>query len=140
MNTWNQDDGNVVVEFIGVTVSLLVPLAIIASACISVAGGYLSTDISARSAVRAFVVSADEVTAKRNAISTSRLVAQDFDGRQPKIATKISCTKRPCLSPGGFVTVRVSRDIALNLPRFLGPREVTVASQHTLVVDELRTR
>lgn len=140
MKTWNHDDGNVIIEFIGVTVSLLVPLAIIASACISVAGGYLSTDISARSAVRAFVVSEDEITAKRNAISTARLVADDFDGRRPNVATKISCTKRPCLSPGGFVTVKVSRDIVLNLPKFLGPRELTVASQHTLVVDELRSQ
>jgi len=52
--------------------------------------------------------------------------------------TKISCTKNPCLSPGGFVTVKVSKDVKLNLPRALGSRTVVVTAQHTSVVDELR--
>jgi len=134
------DQGNVIVEFIGITVSLLVPISIIASACISIAGGFLSTDISARTAARAFVISADEVTAKKNALSTARLVSDEYGSKRSNVMTKISCTKRPCLSPGGFVTVKVSRDVTLNLPRVFGSRELTVTSQHTLVVDELRTR
>ena len=44
------DDGNVIVEFIGITVALLVPLSIIASSSIMVANAYLSTDVSARTA------------------------------------------------------------------------------------------
>jgi hypothetical protein len=43
------------------------------------------------------------------------------------------------LSPGGFVTVRVSKQVNLNLPRALGSRSVVVMSQHTAVVDELRS-
>jgi hypothetical protein len=136
----SDDQGNVIVEFIGITVALLVPISIIASACVSIASGYLSTDISARTAARAFVISADEATAKKNANSTARLVSDEYDARRSEVSTKISCTKRPCLSPGGFVTVKVSRDVALNLPRVFGPREITVTSQHTLVVDELRAR
>jgi hypothetical protein len=37
------------------------------------------------------------------------------------------------------VTVRVSKEVVLNLPRALGSRSVVVTSQHTSVVDELRS-
>ena len=56
------DDGNVIVEFIGITVALLVPLSIIASSSIMVANAYLSTDVSARTAARAFVVSSSDAS------------------------------------------------------------------------------
>lgn len=136
----SNENGNVIVEFIGITVSLLVPLSIIASACIAVASGYLSTDVSARTAARAFVTSPTDAIAKKNAISTAQLSAEDFDSSKSRISTKISCSKKPCLSPGGFVTVKVNRDVSLNLPRIFGSRVVRVTSQHTLVVDELRSK
>jgi hypothetical protein len=133
------DDGNVIVEFIGITVALLVPLSIIASSSIMVANAYLSTDVSARTAARAFVVSSSDVSGSRAANSAAGLIAQDFDSRDASITTKITCSKNPCLSPGGFVTVRVSKEVRLYLPRAFGSRSVVVASQHTAVVDELRS-
>jgi hypothetical protein len=133
------DNGNVVVEFIGITVALLVPLSIIASSSTSVANAYLSTDVSARTAARAFVVSSSDAGGIRAANSAAGLVAQDFDAHNAAITTKVTCSKNPCLSPGGFVTVRVSKEVALNLPRAFGSRSVVVSSQHTAVVDELRS-
>lgn len=133
------DDGNVIVEFIGITVALLVPLSIIASSSIMVANAYLSTDISARTASRAFVISSSDASGHRAANLAAGLVAQDFDARDAAVTTKVTCSKNPCLSPGGFVTVRVSKEVKLNLPRAFGPRSVVVSSQHTAVVDELRT-
>ena len=133
------DDGNVIVEFIGISVALLVPLSIIASSSIMVANAYSSTDVSARTAARAFVVSSSDASGSRAANSAAGLIAQDFDSRDATITTKITCSKNPCLSPGGFVTVRVSKEVRLNLPRAFGSRSVVVASQHTAVVDELRS-
>lgn len=133
------EDGNVIVEFIGITVALLVPLSIIASSSILVANAYLATDVSARTAARAFVVSSSDANGSRAANSAAGLIAQDFDSRDAAITTKITCSKNPCLSPGGFVTVRVSKEVRLNLPRAFGSRSVVVASQHTAVVDELRS-
>jgi hypothetical protein len=132
------DSGNVIVEFIGVTVALLVPLSIIANSCIMVANAYLSTDVAARSATRAFVVSSSDTNGTRAANSAVGLTALDFDRKNGGLATKITCTKSPCLTPGGFVTVKVSKEVKLNLPRALGARSVTVTSHHTSVVDELR--
>jgi hypothetical protein len=133
------EDGNVIVEFIGITVALLVPLSIIANSSILVANAYLATDVSARTAARAFVVSSSDANGSRAANSAAGLIAQDFDSRDAAITTKITCSKNPCLSPGGFVTVRVSKEVRLNLPRAFGSRSVVVASQHTAVVDELRS-
>ena len=139
MKFFTLDEGNVIVEFIGITIALLVPLSIIANSSIMVANAYLSTDVSARTAARAFVVSSSDASGSRAASAAARLVGQDFDSRNWAITIKISCSKNPCLSPGGFVTVRVSKQVDLNLPRALGSRSVVVTSQHTSVVDELRS-
>lgn len=138
MNHINSSDGNVIVEFIGVTVSLLIPLAVIANASILVANAYLATEISARTAARAFVISNSDASGTRAASSAAGLAGQDFDSRNPGITTKIVCTKNPCLSPGGFVTVKATKDVKLNLPRIFGAHNIRVASEHTSVVDELR--
>ena len=138
MMRFRSDVGNVIVEFIGITVALLVPLSIIANSCILVANAYLATDISARTAARAFVVSSSDANGTRAASSAAGLSAQDFDSRNAAITTKISCTENPCLSPGGFVTVKISKEVKLNLPAAFGSRSVLVTSQHTSVVDELR--
>jgi hypothetical protein len=37
------------------------------------------------------------------------------------------------------VTVKVSKEVALNLPSAFGSRSIVVSSQHTSVVDELRS-
>ena len=132
------DAGNVIVEFIGITVALLVPLSIIANSCIMVANAYLATDTSARNAARAFVVSSSDANGTRTANSAVGVSAKDFDSDNTAIITKISCTHNPCLSPGGFVTVKVSKEVRLNLPAVFGSRSVLVTSQHTSVVDELR--
>jgi hypothetical protein len=139
MMRFRSDAGNVIVEFIGITVALLVPLSIIANSCILVANAYLATDISARTAARAFVLSSSDANGTRAASSAAGLSAQDFDSRNAAIMTKISCTENPCLSPGGFVTVKISKEVKLNLPAAFGSRSVLVTSQHTSVVDELRT-
>jgi hypothetical protein len=139
MKQFRPDRGNVIVEFIGITIALLVPLSIIASSSIMVANAYLSTDVSARIAARAYVLSSNDASGTRAANSAAGLSSQDFDSQVLIRPIKVSCTKNPCLSPGGFVTVRVSKEVNLNLPKALGSRSVVVSAQHTAVVDELRT-
>lgn len=139
MNRITSDTGNVIVEFIGVTVALFLPLSIIANASMLVANSYLSTDISARTAARAFVVSSSDANGTRVANAAAKQVASDFHSQNSEVSTKISCSENPCLSPGGFVTVRVSKEVRLNLPRAFGSRSVIVSGQHTAVVDELRS-
>jgi hypothetical protein len=136
MRKTSNEEGNVLVEFIGVIVALLVPISIIAGACISIAQSYLATDVSARAASRAFVVSSSEARARTNSKSAALVSLNDLDTASASVA--ISCSKTPCLTPGGYVTVKVSRKINLQLPMKLGARSILVSTQHTAVVDELR--
>ena len=138
MRTIKSEAGNVIVEFIGITAALLVPLSIIAHSSITMANAYMSTDIAARTAARAFVVSNSDTSGSRAANTAATLAVEDFDERDSTLKIRISCSKDPCLSPGGFVTVRVSKEVRLNLPRPFGSRSVAVAAQHTSIVDELR--
>jgi hypothetical protein len=133
------DEGNVVVEFIGITVALLIPLSIISSSCIQVANAYLSTEVSARTAARAFVISSNDTVGTRAAKLAAGTTSQDLNSRGGSPTTRITCTKNPCLTPGGFVTVKVTKEVKLNLPRTFESRSIFVSSQHTAVVDELRT-
>jgi hypothetical protein len=137
--TFKADEGNVVVEFIGITVALLIPLTIISSSCIQVANSYLSAEVSARAAARAFVVSSNDTLGARAAKVSAGFTSQNLSSSEPSSTTRITCTKNPCLTPGGFVTVKVSKEVKLSLPEAFGTRSIFVSSQHTAVVDELRS-
>ena len=138
MKRMTSDTGNVIVEFIGITVALLIPLSFISNSCIQVANAYRSTEASARTAARAFVVSSSDSKGYYAAKSVAGVGSDDFESQNSEITTTISCTKDPCLLPGGFVTVKVSKVVNLNLPSALGARSVVVTAQHTSVVDEMR--
>jgi hypothetical protein len=133
------DKGNVIVEFIGVTVALLIPISIVASASLIVAQSYLATDMAARNGSRAFVISSNDATANQDARSAANLAMQDHKALDQNVSVSTTCTKNPCLTPGGFVTVTVSRKLDLSLPINLGSRSVSVSAQHTAIVDELRS-
>ena len=133
------EEGNVIVEFIGITVALLIPISIIASASLTIAQSYLATDIAARNGSRAYVISGNDAIANHDARSAANLAMQDYKALDEHVSVSISCTRSPCLTPGGFVTVSVSRQIDLSLPVNLGSRSVLVSAQHTAIVDELRS-
>lgn len=88
---------------------------------------------------RAFVISSNDATAKQDARSAASLAMQDHKALDENVSVSTACTKNPCLTPGGFVTVTVSRQIDLSLPINLGSRSVSVSAQHTAIVDELRS-
>ena len=134
----NSDDGNVILEFIGVVVALVVPLTFIAGACISVSQTYLATDAAARAASRAFVSASTDSRAQANARSAARIIMQDHGVLDTTLSTTISCSKTPCLLPSSYVTVVVKRNVKISLPSIFGNRYVTVKASHTGVVDELR--
>jgi hypothetical protein len=138
MKWLEQQEGNVIVEFIGIIVALLIPISVIANASLMVANAYLTTDIAARNAARAFVVSSSDASGRRAVNAAAQLAARDFNASDSAVVTNVLCTHNPCLSPGGYVTVRIDKNVNLNLPRVFGPRTVVVTSHHTLVVDELR--
>jgi hypothetical protein len=139
MHTLGSERGNVIVEFIGVTVALLIPISIVSGASLTVAQSYLATDIAARNGSRAFVISTNDVSANIDARSAAKLAMQDHNSMDERVEIRTICTKSPCLTPGGYVSVVVSRQIELSLPVNLGSRSIKVSARHTAIVDELRT-
>ena len=133
------DQGNAVVEFIGVAIALLVPIAFVASAVLTVAQSYLAADVAARAASRAYVTAESEKSAKHAAKVLVRQSLRDLNSLESNSSVKISCRSSPCLKSGNYVSVIVTNKVPLNLPKFLGSHSVVVTGKHTSVVDELRS-
>jgi len=134
----NQNDvGNVVIEFIGVVVALIIPITIISNLSILVSRSFIATESASRAASRAFVVSDTEAKARMRAQATAKVALQDQGVFDKSVSIKISCTKSPCLSPNSYVTVSVQRQVLLALPAPFGSRKIIVKASSTSVVDEL---
>ena len=134
----NQNDvGNVMIEFIGVVVALIIPITIISNSSILVSRSYIATESASRAASRAFVVSDTEAKARMHAQAAAKVALQDQGVFDKSVAIKISCTKSPCLSPNGYVTVNIQRQVLLALPAPFGSRKIIVKASSTSVVDEL---
>lgn len=134
----DSENGNVVVEFIGVVVALLIPLTVITGAAIEVSRSYIATDVAARAGSRSFVVSNSDSAGRSHAISAVRVAMEDHGVWNSSVSTKYVCSESPCLSPGGYVKVTVSQPVQLSLPASLGSRTIVLQSSHTSVVDEIR--
>jgi hypothetical protein len=131
------DEGNVIVEFIGVLMALVMPITIIASVSVSISQSYLATEVASRAASRAFVISNTETNARKHAYAVAKVAMQDHGAFDNSVVTKISCSNSPCLSPSGYVTVTVQRQVLLALPAPFGSRKILVKASSTSVVDEL---
>ena len=138
MHKPDRERGNVIIEFIGVTVALLIPISIVSGASLTVAQSYLATDVAARNGSRAFVISTNDTSANNDARSAAKLAMQDHNAFDDGVEIRTICTTSPCLTPGGYVSVVVSRQVELSLPISLGSRSIKVSAQHTAIVDELR--
>lgn len=131
------DSGNVVVEFIGLVAALLLPIVFVATSCWEVACSYFAVSSAAHAAGRAFVVTSSESDARLRVQRIEKVVMNEYGLSTRSLHSSISCSQKPCLTPGGLVTVAISRDLALSIP-FFGQRHVTVWGTHSAVVDEAR--
>lgn len=131
------DHGNVLVEFICVAIFLLIPISQIAISVSNFAQKYLVIESTANAATRAFVVQGDDQRAQKIAAQLVRdnFRSQHIDGKV--IRLKISCSSRPCLTAGNFVTVSLTGNIRIEVP-ILGSFRAPVQVSHTLEVDEQR--
>jgi len=135
---FKSDEGNVVIEFIGVLTALIIPLTIIASACIDVSRTFIGTEVAARAGSRAFVISSSDSSGRSHARNATRAAMQDQGVWDGSVTTSFKCSQNPCLTPGGYVTISVRKTIHLSLPANLGSRSINLTSNHTAVVDEIR--
>nr|WP_210768141.1 pilus assembly protein [Cellulomonas humilata] len=138
------DAGSSVVEFLGLSLVLLVPLVYLVLVLGRIEAATFAAEGAAREAARTFVVAdrSDEGTERALAAVGIALRDQGFDD-DPSDALTLTCSASPCLAPGSDVAARI--DVRVPLPfvpgfvRDVVPLEVRVSSERVAPVDTYRS-
>jgi Flp pilus assembly protein TadG len=138
------DSGSAVVEFLGATLVLLVPLVYLVVVLATVQRATFAVDGAAREAARAAVTAnADDAAARATAAVALALDDQGLDPAGAADALVVRCAP-DCTSPGTTVTVEVALEVPLpGVPGFLQdavPLAVPVSASVTAPVDDYRSR
>lgn len=127
--------GEATIEFIGMTLLLLVPLIYVVVALAGVQGALFAAEAASREVAR--VLAADP--AQTSVAHTQAVLAfEDFGLDDPRVET--SCVPAACTQAGSVVTVRVSTTVPLPLvPGWVGQRGLLpVSSTSQAVVEGVR--
>lgn len=146
------DDGGAIIEFIGMSLLLLVPLLYLVVALARIQAAAYGSEFAAREASRGAVVAGvqalehganlSEATgvASRRGNAIAALAVEDF-GFDFDGTTRVTfaCAPQPCLSPGGDIVATVEVTVGLpGVPGFVRswlPLGVTVSSTAASPVD-----
>ncbi len=132
------DEGNAMLEFIYLTVLLMVPLVYVLLSAFQVQRASFGTSEAARQAGRAFTTATDERTARERATAAAGLALRD-QGIDAAPELTITCD-RACLAPDAVVTITVRHVVRLPVLSLLGSSAPTipVKATHDEVVDRFR--
>ena len=130
--TRSSERGNAIVEFVGVMAVLVVPAVIALLAVSALLMGQSALTAAARESARSFV-RADTTVQAHGRAQTFAQQALDSRGVDSAAIVSVSCSARPCLTPGATVTITVEADI--EVPYLTTMR---LSRQATLPVDEYR--
>mgnify|MGYP006981345031 CR=1 FL=1 len=133
MRQSSSESGNVVVEFVGVLIILVVPALLAMLAISSLLMGQAAATAAARDAGRAFVraENTSQGRLRAEAIAVESFAQRGVDA---DVILDVRCSAVPCLVPGAYVTTTVRAQVPLSC---LG-MSVTLRETVTLPVDELR--
>lgn len=134
--------GSAVVEFVVLTVLLMVPLFYLVMTVSRVQAGSYAASTAAREAGRAYVTAADERSAAERAEAAARLAFEDQGFTADEATLSMACDGTPCLRPEGRVemtaTVMVPLPLVPSFARRVVPLEVPISASHVGVVDRFR--
>lgn len=126
------ENGNVILEFTVAAVALFIPISYISIATTQVASSYIEVQNAARAGARLFASSEIDAVGKR---STSELIYSMLNS-STDVIINFDCTKTPCLSKDGIVTVEVQKEVTLNLPLTLSSPRIFVTGKQAEVVQD----
>ncbi len=140
-----RDDGNAVLEFLGVALVLLLPTVYLVLVLGRLQAATFAVEGAAREAARTAVAAEDPRQSGARAAAAAGVALRDqgFDD-DPADALRLTCTSTPCLEPGSRVTARV--EVVVPLPfvpsvvRDVVPLEVPVSAERVAPVDTYRAR
>ncbi len=127
------ESGNVIVEFVGVMIILVVPALLSLLAVSSLLMGQAAITAAVRDGARAFV-RAESVAQGRQHGATIAAEAFEQRGVDADVTVDFACSATPCLSPGASVTTTVRANVHLTSVGLT----VTLDESLRLPVDELR--
>lgn len=140
--TRSDDAGSAVVEFLAVTLLLLVPIVYLVLILGRLQAATFAAEGAAREAGRAFTTAAGPDDGARRAVAAVDLALADqgFGAVDAAGSLALECSSDPCLAPGSSVLVRVAFDVDLpGVPTFVRsrvPLAVPVSAEHVAPVDE----
>ncbi|WP_445292844.1 pilus assembly protein [Cellulomonas fimi] len=139
------DDGSAVLEFLGVSLVLLVPTVYLVLVLGRLQAATFAVEGAAREAARTAVAADTPQDAAARAARATGVALRDqgFDD-DPADALLLTCTSTPCLAPGSRVTARVEVVVPLpfvpDMVRDVVPLEVPVSAERVAPVDTYRAR
>jgi len=133
------DDGSVVLEFVVITMGILVPLLYVALAVMHATGAAMATAQAARSAARAFSDAATPTQGVHRARAAAQLAFVDHGLVLPGDALRLSC-RGTCLGPGSRVSVDIDWRVPLPMPLPIVGNAITIPlhAHQDLQIDDLR--
>ncbi len=135
-----RENGSAVVEFVFLSVVMLIPLVYLVLMLARLEAGTFATSLASREAARAFVTAPTQGSADARATAAADLVFEDFDITEGAVV--VDCDGSPCIRPDGVVTVTARVVVPLPLiPAFAReviPLEVPVTTEYALRVDRFQ--
>lgn len=135
------DDGAAVVEFVVLTILVLVPLSYAMIVISSLHSATYGVVTAAREAGRAYVTADSTNEAGRRARAAAALAMTDQGLSAPTV--NIRCIGGPCLTPGSRVHIEIVAQVSVPLVpgrnRNLGGGSIPVKAAHDTVVDTYRS-
>ena len=137
------DEGSAVVEFVTIGVLLLVPVVYLVLTLGRVQAASFAAEGAARESARLVVTAPSEADGQTRALAATGWALRDQGfADDPSRAVTVTCSARPCLTPGADVSVTVRVDVPLpGVPLGVSavlPTVVPVSATHVQVVDEFR--
>ena len=135
----HEDRGSAVVEFVFLTVVVLVPLIYLVLTVARIQAGTYAVAQAAREAGRAYVTAESAESAPGRAHAAAEIAFADFGFAG---GLEIGCDGSPCLRPEGRITTRARVSVPLPLvpdfARAVVPLHVPVDSTSVSTVDRFR--
>lgn len=136
-------DGTATVEFVWLTILLLVPFVYLLIAVFDTQRAAFGVSTASRSAARAFIQAPDVASGQRRARMAARVALDDQS--LPDASVQITCLPSPtdCLTPGSSVRVLIRTTQRLPLtPSALGTQlgGITVDSVHVEAYGSFRSK
>lgn len=133
------DDGSAVVEFLGVTLVLLVPVVYLVLVLAQLQGAAFAVDGAAREATRAYVTSSTD-DAEARALAAAGLALEDQGVDPEDSLLTLTCDGR-CDGPDGVVTAHVEADVRLvGVPAFVDALTVPVSASASMPTERFVVR